>query len=265
MAREHGLSSYTIGCRCSDCVTTGRAYNNERRRRIAYGRPTTDLIDAEPAREHVVRLLSLGWSRRQITSITGGDIAALLYGRPSEGLPPLRRISVQASRKILQIPLELVATDKRIPADGSRRRSQALCALGHSVSWQAAESGVARSVLSPLVNGDFRMVQARHAVAVRDLYAKWWDRPAAASRGASRVRGLALRKGYLPPLAWDDDLIDLPDEELEAELARRVSLMDDEELRRCSTAYKAEGEKSPEVVAAAREWRRRLGSQRLAA
>ncbi|WP_431870874.1 hypothetical protein [Nocardiopsis eucommiae] len=268
MSRSHGtVSCYKRGCRCSDCVGAERAYCSERRRRIAYGRPTTDLIDATPARAHAFRLLDLGWGRREIEAVTGGDISAVLYGRPSEGLPPLRRISELTSRRIQQIPLELIASDKRIPADGSRRRAQALCLLGHTVTWQAEEAGVRRMVVSLLVNGDSGSIQARHAVAIRDLHAKWWSRPAAAGRATTRVRNLAVKKGFLPTLAWDDDLIDLPEADLDAELGRRVEAMDLAELSRCYRAHFEQGDRSPLIVAGAKALsdRRRVRARELEA
>lgn len=252
--RQHGtLSCYKGGCRRPECRAAEREYDREYRRRRAYGRPTTDLIDAEPARAHARRLLGLGWGRRQIAAITGGDLSALLYGRRSEGLEPLRRIGEMTSRRILAIPLVLVPTGKRIDAAGSRRRAQALCLLGYPGTWQAERMGLNRGVVSRLINGTSEWVIARHAVAIRDLHAELWDEPAPLSRETNRVRSLATAKGYLPTLAFDDDLIDLPDADLEVELARRAADMDSAELYRCYRA-RLEGDRSPLIVAGAERY-----------
>jgi hypothetical protein len=77
-------------------------------------------------------------------------------------------------------------------------------------------------------------------------------------RGAiSRARGYARARGWLGPLAWDDDLIDLPPADLEAELARRAEAMTDEEVAACHTAAYRHGDRSPLVLAGAREASRR--------
>ena len=47
---------------------------------------------------------------------------------------------------------------------------------------------------------------------------------ATARIAAARARSHAAARGWLPPAAWDDDLIDIPDDQLPAELARRVAL-----------------------------------------
>ncbi|MEO3860936.1 hypothetical protein [Acrocarpospora sp. B8E8] len=69
---------------------------------------------------------------------------------------------------------------------------------------------------------------------------------------------MAEAKSWLPPLAWDDDLIDLPDAELAAEVKRRAEAMDEEEASRCWTARYKQGDLSPLIAAGAREHVRRL-------
>ena len=54
--RAHGTrANYDAGCRCLRCRAANANYNSTRARATAYGRPTTDLVDAGPARTHVHR------------------------------------------------------------------------------------------------------------------------------------------------------------------------------------------------------------------
>lgn len=261
MARQHGISGYTGGCRCGTCKREKRNSLRNRYRTQAYGRPTTDLVDVAPVRAHIEALMASGASLDQISEQAGvsyGVLSRTLY----LGQKRMKANSAQALLALASV--DVSDSLARVEASGVRRRVQALAALGWSISWQARQVGMVPTDLHQIARGNAGAT-ARTAARVRGLYDQYWDVLPEPSRSVSLVRRLASERGYLPPLAWDDDLIDLPDDEFEAELSRRVSLMDDEELRRCATAYKAEGEKSPEVVAAAREWRRRLGSQRLAA
>ncbi|MEU0236825.1 hypothetical protein ABZ234_03975 [Nocardiopsis sp. NPDC006198] len=188
----------------------------------------------------------------------------LLYSM--NGYPPSRRISQQRAQSILSVPVPTAPPDtlSRIDASGTRRRCQALAVLGWSIVWQARQIGMVPGDLHGAVRGDSG-VAARTAAKIQRLYDQYWNRTPPASVSSTLARRAAEQRGWLPPLAWDDDLIDLSEADLAAELSRRVDAMDDEELRRCSTAYKAEGDRSPLISAAAREWRRRLESDRAAA
>lgn len=62
-------------------------------------------------------------------------------------------------------------------------------------------------------------------------------------------------------MAWDDDLLDLSDTELEAELERRARQMEDREVRAAQKAY-SRGDRSPLIVAATREHYRRKATQK---
>ncbi|MFE1170421.1 hypothetical protein [Nocardiopsis sp. NPDC058789] len=230
-----------------------RAYDRERYRRTRLGLPTTDLVDAEPARRHARRLMQLGWRHTDISAESGAThVITILYGKPSEGILPLERIGSLFSRRILALPLELRPTGSSIDPSGSRRRMQALCAIGHPVVWQARQMGLTTSLASRVVNGTSKGILARHAVTIRAFHEEWWNRPAGPSRESSLAKYTAAQKGYLPSLAWDDDLIDLPEADLDAELGRRVEAMDLAELSRCYRAHFEQGDRSPLIVAGAK-------------
>lgn len=258
-AADHGgLSCYRAGCRRPECIEADREYTRTRRRLIAYGRPTTNLVDAEPVRAHAKALLGLGWGLAELQARAGGNVSTLIYGAPNRNAKPLKRINPATARKILSIPLAMVPTTNLVDAAGSRRRVQALCVLGYAAGWQARQVGASKNTVQYLATGPTQQVQARWALGIRDLYDRLWDVPAPETKHSKITRTNALERGWLPPIAWDDDLIDVPEADLEAELERRVVGMDDEELRACSTAYRNHGERSPLVVAAAAVYRRRM-------
>lgn len=258
----HGtMSCYKTGCRLPECVQAERDYTNNRRRLIAYGRPTTTLVDAEPARQHAKALMNLGWGIAQLQERAGGSMVALVYGRPAIGRPPTERVSQETARKLLEIPLVLIPTTNLVDGAGTRRRIQALYFLGYSLTWQAEQSGVGSSILLYLASGKAERVMARSALAIRDLYDRMWDVPAPDGPVVRRVRQRAEERGYLPPMSFDDDLIDLPDADLQAELSRRTAAMDSAELHRCYRAS-LEGDRSPLIVAAAEEYLARRREKR---
>jgi hypothetical protein len=94
---------------------------------------------------------------------------------------------------------------RTIPADGCRRRIQALLAIGWTGSFIAAELGVSRARLSYLTSRQ-EAVTPRTAAAVSALY----DRLSSQPGPSAMTRGHAAAAGYVPPIGWDDDAIDDP-------------------------------------------------------
>ncbi len=259
--RPHGYARYKLdGCRCYPCAAAVSEYNLNRERAIAYGtwNPWTP---AEPVRQHVRTLQACGLGLRRIADAAGVNrktLQALLGGRPARGTGPQEKLRAAIAAAILAVEptLDLLGDKTVIDGSGTRRRIQALVTIGWSQAKLAERLGWEPGNLSALLRRD-RTVAAT-ARAVRALFDELWDQapPEAGHRdkiGASRARAHARAAGWQPPQAWDDDLIDVPDSELDAELARRVAAMDDEDLRRCWTARYKHGDTSPLIVAAAHE------------
>lgn len=148
-------------------------------------------------------------------------------------------------------------------ATGTRRRLQALAACGWSLRTQAAYLGMTRQGLTNISSGRNKYVKTTTAAAVRALYDRLWDVPPSTrthsqSLSVSVTLAVARRHGWLPPAAWDDDLIDLPTDELDAECARRVATWDHDSLTRARYSYRHEDDRTPLTVAANREYRKRL-------
>lgn len=116
--RAHGTYvKYVLeGCRCKDCRRAKRDYEQGRRRRKAYGGKWWGWVDAEPAREHVLALMSSryqgandGIGLKRIGKLAGvphGSISKLVYGGPGDR-PPSRKIKLETERKLLAVrPLD---------------------------------------------------------------------------------------------------------------------------------------------------------------
>lgn len=97
-----------------------------------------------------------------------------------------------------------------VPGAGTRRRLQALAILGWSTKRLGEQLGVTQARISELQLGDdTTRAQAALAARVTELYDRLWNTMPTWD-GADRARASAARHGWLPPLAWDDD-IDDPD------------------------------------------------------
>jgi hypothetical protein len=95
-----------------------------------------------------------------------------------------------------------------IDATGVRRRLQALAALGWSYRNIAAASALHNSDVLRLIHAN--VAHKDSAAKVAAVYDRLSMRAPRPSSGTTRARQAALRKGWLPPLAWDDETIDDP-------------------------------------------------------
>ncbi|MEV7014129.1 hypothetical protein [Streptosporangium sp. NPDC051022] len=262
MTRAHGtLARYHVDkCRCELCCARKSSYHTGRTRQIAYGR-WQPYAAPESARAHVAYLIGYGLSINTIADMAGVDhecVSDLMSDAHERGLLPASAEALLSVR----FDLDLVPGRSFIDAAGTRRRVQALATLGHSVKSQATALGRLANNFNDVVTQV--RVFAYTARQVRDLYDEWSSNPPPDTHGAKVARTLAARKKWLPPAAWDDDWIDLTDAALEIELRRQAELMGDVEVRRCYDAFRKKGERSPLVVAAAREYDRRLYRKQVA-
>jgi hypothetical protein len=87
-----------------------------------------------------------------------------------------------------------------VNALGSRRRLRALMAIGYSEGDLAAALGWSRRTVSGLVAGEHDLTRASKAQAISDVY----ERLCGTAGDSQRARRWAQRRGWAPPLAWDD-------------------------------------------------------------
>lgn len=96
-------------------------------------------------------------------------------------------------------------SDKILDATGCRRRLQALQALG----WSSSKIGRVAGINPGSIQRLLRAQQVRSSTAA--LVGRAYDDLSMKVGPSTAVRELARRKGWPPPLAWDDDTIDRPD------------------------------------------------------
>ncbi|MEU2180264.1 hypothetical protein [Streptomyces thermolilacinus] len=205
------------GCKCEPCRTVSRDYMRARYRLQAYGR-WQPYVDAEPVRAHIAMLRSFGIGHpriRVLANLSGGHMTSLLYGR-SGGRPPSRRVRTATADRILAVrpQLEAVAPAALVDGTGTRRRLQALVAVGWPQSELARRLDLHKNTVNDQVNETVPTAYARTVLAVRDLYEQLWDvvpeTDGVETRWAAEARQLAQGRGWVPPAAWDDDYIDSP-------------------------------------------------------
>lgn len=205
-------------CRCLPCSTANAAAELQRNRQKAYGR-YDKYVDADPVRAHVRALSArgMGWKRvAEVAGISNGAMWKLLYGRrrPDGALHLTRRMVRAHGERILAVQLDL-APHAVIPGDqaiGTHRRLQSLVALGWSQSKLGERLGIEPHNMTRVVASGFG-VQARTARAVAALYEELsMTLPSAETHrekiSVARSRRMARERGWLPPLALDDDRLD---------------------------------------------------------
>jgi hypothetical protein len=99
-------------------------------------------------------------------------------------------------------------------AVGTRRRLRALAARSWSPQAIEKETGIPAQLIRRDLDG-YDDLAPNLAGAVAAAYDRLWDRvPPTATRAdreaAAAIADRAARSGWAPPLAWDDDQIDLP-------------------------------------------------------
>ena len=206
-------------CRCDKCRAARTAASSQRNRLKAYGRYDTGLVDAEPARQHLLALRNFGLGYETVAKAAGlarHVTRTLLYGRedwqngehgPRHG-EVKKRISRANADAILSVPFDLALLGSRITTDGrpTAWRLQALVALGWSQSKLAALIGMEVSNFGRVIRA--KKVRPSTAIAVRKLYNElsntapprdeWRDKIA-----YSRSVRYAAEQGWALPWDWE--------------------------------------------------------------
>lgn len=195
-------------CRCRPCLDAKLARQRSWKRWRGYGKEF--LVDAEPAHRHVRALMDAGMGWQRIADHAGlstSTVRLLLYGRPGRNQPPTRRLKPQSAAALLAVTLDH-APRGLVDGTGTARRIQALMACGWTQQALGARLGLSRQAVSLLAQGGKATRTSADAVAA--LYDLLWDRDPVTDGGltphvAARAKRAAARRGWAPPLAWDDD------------------------------------------------------------
>lgn len=209
----------TCKCRKQECKDANAAAVRDLRRKKAYGTSSAHQVDAAPVREHLEKLMGMGWGTRAITRETGvanSVINALVYGKNGNTSKTVREAT--ASKLLAFNPP--FAREKRqgtstahVDATGSQRRLQALVALGFSLNWLAEYAGYGRSYFKVVLAQD--RIGIDRVRAVTEVYERLWDKKPLPEtpqqkNSVTKAKDHARKNGWPPPMAWDDDKIDDP-------------------------------------------------------
>lgn len=192
-------------------------YESHRNRMMAYGRWESIKVDAAPVRDHYRALLASGMSRNQVSRVSGvkvDQLDNLLRASKDRGDQSARTVFSRTADRILAVPVPVshqvwrtAADGQRVDPTGTSRRLQALVAIGYTQRVLAARLGVLEANMPPIVNGT-RLVTAGVARKVAGLFNELQLAPG----DSVRARNMAARRGWVSPLAWDEDTIDDPAE-----------------------------------------------------
>ncbi|MGW4493828.1 hypothetical protein [Streptomyces sp. NPDC004376] len=196
-ARANGCPGYRPPCNCEPCVIERRRVRKRRKVNAQLGRPA--IVDAAPARQHLTRLrATMTWD--QIHTAAGresGNLRAIFNGTR-------QRILTTTHNRVLAIRPQAPASGKYVDAAGTRRRLQALRAIGWSSHVIAARSGLHETRIQTICTSLQPTVRQSIATKVQKVFAELHATPAPAGRSATRTRGFAAEQRWAPPAAWDD-------------------------------------------------------------
>ena len=238
---QHGTrAAYVLdACRCRPCADANAAAENERERLKAYGR-YHKYVDAYPVRLHLAELREYGIGLKQVSRLSGvsnGSLTKIWYGLYADtgnggGRSGPGELVRGPARRVLRTTAERIYAIEPIPANLSpgqpdhertptaRLHLRALVALGWSQSKLAARLGMLPTNLGPVIGtstaggprrrdglrvlsrGTVDQIEALYAELSMTLPHETGQRDKIA---ASRARNYAKARGWLPPLALDDD------------------------------------------------------------
>lgn len=212
---QHGthLAYDKDGCRCEPCNAANLRYDKRVRYRTATG--THSYVPAGRAREHVTELLAV-LTVGQIEARSGIHRTAIrvLVGT-FPGRPPSKRITRTTEASLLAVEPVRVGPEQHglVDGTGTRRRICALIALGWPARTIATRLGASSRNMWELT-GPTAPVRALVTVRLRDAVTRLYDEISLVvpprSAHTTRARNIAAARGWVPPLAWDDDTIDDP-------------------------------------------------------
>jgi hypothetical protein len=209
---QHGTRTAYVKdrCRCTDCTAANTAASRIVTRERIYGR-WHPYVDAGPVREHIAALRAAGIGVERIAHLAGLSLSHIreLAEHGHANSPETQRVRPSTATRVLRIGIGDAsrAPCSRVDATGTRRRLQALIAIGWPAELLAVQLGRRPNSLCRSMTGE--SVTARTAQDVAALYQRLWNcrppRMTSEQRAAAdAAQAQAAARGWLPPLAWDD-------------------------------------------------------------
>lgn len=209
---QHGtyLAFSKDHCHCDACRRAARREFKRTTYRTKTG--THSYVDAGQARHHVSKLLrSITVSQiEQRSNVHRTAIRVLLGDVPNR--PQSKRITRTTEHALMAVTADICGSEESglVDRSGTRRRMQALAAIGWPVGRVVRHLGMSTRTGWALVRDE---LSAPVTVATRSAVSQIYDdlsMKTPQDRQATRSRRLAAQRGWLPPLAWDDETIDDP-------------------------------------------------------
>lgn len=199
---KHGRSGYSHhNCRCDICKAAHTRAKKEYTLRKLRGIPTS--YPLEQVRDHYETLRASGLSLRQIARAAGISKTSLeRLNRNREAVSSW--VSPRVAEALFSVnPNEAEPLDgRRIDAGPTKRRIQALVAIGYTLVDIEGFLGAATGSLSRLlVSANVTYGMSKTIAA---LYEDLENTPAPEGRTQKIALNMARKKGWHPPAAWDD-------------------------------------------------------------
>jgi hypothetical protein len=211
-SHRHGTRAAYVKdhCRCPHCAAANTAASRTTTRERIYGQ-WHPYVDAGPVHEHIAALRAAGIGVERIAQLAGLSVSHIrqLADDGCGASRTTRRVRPSMATRVLGIGIDQAsrAPSSRVDPTGTRRRLQALIAIGWPVELLANHLSRRPNSLHRSMTG--RSVTARTAQDVASLYQRLWNvRPPRATSeqcaAADEAQAHAAAQGWLPPLAWDD-------------------------------------------------------------
>jgi hypothetical protein len=202
------LTCYTdYRCRLPQCIERYNAYDRERGRAITAG-TWQPLLDAEPIRQHLLTLHAAGITIYRVAAITGlqyRQVRSFTQHDYGNAAPRKRRVTREVAAKILAVTLA-DHTPGNVDCTGSRRRVQALMAIGWPLVYIAERAGIHPSNRSSIVSRP--TIRATTAQKIAAAYDEMRDQKPARhgvrSTSIKRAKQQAAANRWPTPKYWDE-------------------------------------------------------------
>ena len=216
-------------CRCDECREAKTRKSRHHRINKAFGRTDT-IIDATPALNHIDALHKRGMPYVEIAKVSGVKANTIQDIRRSNTCYGRTAAKLLATQYIP--PGTLAFAHKRVDIQGTRLRLRALVRVGHNLKYIARRAGIEEHAIYRMADDRHeqprRWVTRQERDAVARLYEELWNTPpdtstVAKRRATTTVMRLAEKRGWLPPMALDDDRLDDPEYNPNPEDVRKAS------------------------------------------
>jgi DNA-binding CsgD family transcriptional regulator len=237
--RYKGRPGVWPGCRCTKCTRAHTLACTQRA--LAHLRGEPPLHPAGPVIAHIRHLNETGMSTDLVARRAGVSPNTLSY--------LLRGLTKTCRRtnalKILAVQPGDFDDVAEVPSLGSRRRLQALYALGHSPRTLAAATKLCPSSVTHIANGKVAKVDAATANAISQAYVSL----SAVEGSSDAARRRATQMGWRDPLWWED-MGHLDDPTFDPATAERpLNFHERAELRATEILHLASYGATPEEIA----------------